>query len=467
MKPSPRGLARPLNSLSSRLLVLTILFVMVGEVLIYVPSISRFWQTYLQERLAAAHQASLAVLAAPTGRVPPSLAAELLRHAKVDSIALKLTKASYLMLGTPERADVTVDLDRATVLGLIRSAAATLTMGDRRLMVRGASPSDPEVGVEITLAEAPLRDAMLDYSWRILLLSIVISLVAATLVFLALRWLFVRPLRRLIDDIAGFRSAPEDASRGVVASERADEIGQAQRTVQDMQTALRGALRQRARLAATGAAVGKISHDLKNILATASIVSDRLTMSGDPEIKRQAGILEAAIDRAVLLCEDALRFARADEPELRLSRFDLRALVADVTEALAAGAPDRITFDNAVPAGTFVRADRDQIYRVLLNLGRNAVEAMKDGGSLAIAAAAEGDATRVTVADTGPGLPAKAREHLFEAFAGGARPGGTGLGLAIARELVHAHGGELTLVSTGAAGTTFAFTLPRPYGSVA
>jgi signal transduction histidine kinase len=434
-------------------------------VLIYVPSISRYWQNYLQERLASAHQASLAVLAAPTGRVPPSLATELLRHAKVRSIALKMRNASYLMLGQPVAVDAMIALDGATPWWLIRMAFTTLAEGDRRLSVIGTSPADPTIGVEVTLDEAPLLDAMLDYSWRILLLSIVISLVAASLVFLALRWLLVRPLRRLIDDIAGFRRAPEDASRAVVPSARSDEIGQAQRTVRDMQTALRGALRQRARLAATGAAVGKISHDLKNILATAALVSDRLTMSGDPEVKRQAGILETAIDRAILLCEDALRFARADEPELRLSRFRLRALVADVGEALAAGGTPAFQFDNEVPEDLEVRADRDQIFRVLLNLGRNAVEAMNGGGHLAIAATAADHVTRVTVRDDGPGLPAKAREHLFEAFAGGARPGGTGLGLAIARELVNAHGGELVLVATGSAGTTFALTLPQPYAA--
>ena len=452
-----------LRSLSARLLLLTILFIMVAEVLIYVPSISRFWESYLQERLAAAHQASLAVLAAPTGRVPPSLATELLRHAKVRSIALKMEQASYLMLGQPAPVEGSFDLGAAMPWNLIANAADTLVHGGRLLRVTGPSPADPAIGVEVTLDEARLYDAMLDYSWRILALSIVISLIAASLVFLALRWLFVRPLRRLTDDLVGFRQAPEDVSRTVAESARGDEIGVAQRAVRDMQMALRGALRQRSRLAAIGAAVSKISHDLKNILSTAALVSDRLANSGDPEVERQATVLMASIDRAAILCEDALRFARADEPEMRLTRFELRGLVDDVGQALAAGAEGRVAFENAVEPGAFVRADRDQIFRVLLNLGRNAVEAMKQGGMLRLGAEAANGGLRVIVADSGPGLPAKAREHLFEAFAGGARPGGSGLGLAIARELVHAHGGELRLVETGAAGTTFAFDLPQPY----
>jgi signal transduction histidine kinase len=67
----------------------------------------------------------------------------------------------------------------------------------------------------------------------------------------------------------------------------------------------------------------------------------------------------------------------------------------------------------------------------------------------------------ITVADTGPGLPAKAREHLFQAFQGGATKGGTGLGLAIAAELIRGHGGRLELRDTGGVGTTFAICLPK------
>ncbi|MEX2647932.1 MAG: HAMP domain-containing sensor histidine kinase [Alphaproteobacteria bacterium] len=463
MKNHRLALPTPSRSLSARLLVLTILFVMVGEVLIYVPSISRFRYVYLQERISAAYQASLAVEAAPGGRLAPELAAKLLEHARVASVALRRRNASYQILGEPDPIEERFELADDGPLILIRDAADTLVNGRRTILVSAPSPTDADVEVEVTLAENDLYAAMLDYSWRILVLSIIISLIAATLVFLALQWLFVRPLRRLIDDLAGFRAAPEDQSRTVVPGTRADEVGVGQRAVADMQTALRGALRQRSRLAAIGAAVSKISHDLKNILSTASLVSDRLAMSGDPEVKRQATVLIGTIDRAVVLCEDALRFARADEPELRLTRFDLRALVADVGEALGPRATDSFVLDNAVPEDSFVRADRDQIFRVLMNLGRNAVEAMKTGGRLTVAAAPHDGGLRVAVLDDGPGLPAKAREHLFEAFAGGARAGGTGLGLAIARELVRAHGGELVLDQTGPSGTRFSFTLPQPY----
>jgi signal transduction histidine kinase len=95
---------------------------------------------------------------------------------------------------------------------------------------------------------------------------------------------------------------------------------------------------------------------------------------------------------------------------------------------------------------------------VFLNLARNAVEA---GAHRLRFAAARDDATiAIEVADDGHGLPPKARENLFRPFFGSARPGGSGLGLAIARELVRAHGGELSLASATGAGTVFRLTPP-------
>jgi signal transduction histidine kinase len=458
-RPVMPSLAR---SLSSRLLLLTIAFVMIGEVLIYVPSIARFRLAYLQERLSAAHQAALAVEAAPGGRISPRLASQLLAHAKVASIAIRRESASYLMLGQPPAIAASYDLADPMVATLILDAFAVLGGADGLVGVRGPSPADPATEVEVTLDEGDLRAAMLDYSGRILVLSIVISLIAAGCVFLALQWMIVRPLRRLTEGLVAFRSAPEDASRQAEPQPRGDEIGFAQAEFANLQRELRASLRQRARLAAIGAAVSKIGHDLRNILATAALVSDRLAGSGDPEVRRQAPFLIAAIDRAVSLCEDALSFARADEPELRLTRFPLAPLVEEVRAAVAAD--PRIVWENTVGEDVTLRADRDQVFRVLLNLARNAAEAMAGGGVIRIEAEAAEATLVIRVADTGPGLPPRARDNLFRAFVGGAKPGGSGLGLAIARELVLGHGGELELVATGPGGTVFRIVLPRQPG---
>jgi signal transduction histidine kinase len=111
-----------------------------------------------------------------------------------------------------------------------------------------------------------------------------------------------------------------------------------------------------------------------------------------------------------------------------------------------------------IPPDLTIEADRDQLYRVFMNLARNAVEA--GAHRLSFSAMCEGRMLIVEVADDGPGLAPKARENLFRPFFGSARPGGSGLGLAIARELVRAHGGELTLASSTGAGTVFHLTLP-------
>lgn len=178
-------------------------------------------------------------------------------------------------------------------------------------------------------------------------------------------------------------------------------------------------------------------------------------------MRRQAPTLVAAIDRAAALCEDALRFARADEPELRLTRFGLASLVDDVRAAVVPTLGSALVWRNEVGEDVSLRADRDQIFRVLLNLARNAAEAMPAAGEIRVSTEPSVGMVTILIADSGTGLPSKARQNLFQAFAGGARPGGTGLDLAIARELMLGHGGELALVTTGATGTVFRITLPQ------
>ncbi len=465
MKPTKRFSLPPLTrSLSARLLVLTIAFVMLGEVLIFVPSIARFRLVYLQERLAAAHEATLALEAAPGGMLPPELSRELLRHARVRSIALRTPDAAFLMLGDPPAIDAAYDITDATPLVLIRDAfEALFQTGNRVLRVVGPSRMAPETMVDVTLDEAPMRAEMFDYAQRILVLSIVLSLLTAALVYISLQWLLVRPMRRITATLIAFRESPEDVSTDIEVSGRRDEIGIAQAELAEMQHGLRTALRQRAHLAALGAAVGKINHDLRNILSTAVLVSDRLVQSDDPEVRRDASALAQAIDRAVALCEDTLRFVRARGPELRLEPLDLRALVDEVRAALAIDGEGAIAWENAVPESFEIVADRDQLFRVFFNLAHNAVEAMNGGGAIRIEAGVRDGCALIDVADTGPGLPSRARAHLFEPFAASTRQGGTGLGLAIAREVARAHGGDVRLLQSDRTGTVFRVELPlRP-----
>lgn len=449
------------RGLSARLIVLTVCFVMLAEILIFVPSVSRFRLNYLQQHLDAAYQASLVVQASPDGVVSSDLAYELLDYVGVDSIALKMEHASYLMLGMPPAVETSYDLDKASIAQLIIDALTAMAVpAEGPIRVHGTPTRVPSVSVEVTLDSALLHQTVLDFGSRILLLSILISLITAGLVFLTLKRVMVRPIQRMTEDLIAFREAPEDVTRGIKVSNRRDEIGIAQRELAEMERGLRAALRQRARLAAVGAAVSKISHDLRNILSTAALVSDRLSTSDDPQVRRQAPLVLDAIDRAVKLCQDTLRFARADEPDLDIRRFELAPLIDEVIASLGTTPEQAVTCSNGVDASVVVQADRDQLFRVVLNLARNAVEAMAQrGGELKIASRREEAVTLIDVSDNGPGIPERIRNRLFEAFSGGAR--GTGLGLAIARELMRAHGGDLVLAETGPDGSRFQMTLPN------
>ena len=456
-------LPRGLYGLSARLLVLTVAFVMLSEVLIYAPSIARFRVDWLQSRIAAGHLSTLALEATPDQMVSEELKMELLDHA--GAYAVIIAKPGWLRLilakDMPPKADATYDLREASFLRLIVDAFMTLGLGgDRTLRVIGASPRDRAIVVEVLLDEAPLRTAMIYYSNRILALSLVISFLTASLVFLSLQWLLVRPLRRLTENMIAFRDAPDDSSTMIVPSTRADEIGVAQRELAQMESALRGALRQQHRLAALGSAVTKINHDLRNILAAARLISDRLADSNDPQVRKMAPTLLGSIDRAVALCGQTLDFARDDLPPPQRSRFRLGDLVDEVGSVVSLLTESRAVWDNAVAPEIDIDADRDQFFRVLVNLGRNAVEAGARRVRVGALAAASGDMS-IELSDDGPGLPAKARDKLFQPFASSARPGGTGLGLAIARELVRAHGGELALAATSPAGAVFRIDLPR------
>jgi len=346
------------------------------------------------------------------------------------------------------------------MLAMIGDAMMTLSMsGNRVLRVLGVAPKDPSVTVEVLLDEQPMRAEMWEFGARVLEVSLVVSLITGALVYLTLQWLMVAPLKRLTASMIAFRKNPEDASQTEAPGGRGDEIGLAQRELAAMQETVRQALKQKERLAALGAAVNKINHDLRGILSTVRLMSDRLSESDSPEVKRVTPGLIAAIDRAVALCTGTLNFTRQDGAKLNPGSFALRGLIAEIRENLAPP-PNGNGFAlvNEVPENFSIQADRDQLFRALENLARNAAEA---GARECLFRARRADGgTVIEVSDDGPGLAPKARENLFRPFAGSARPGGTGLGLAIAREVMRAHGGDIQLKTSTGTGTVFVLTLP-------
>lgn len=450
------------RGLSARVLLLTILFVMVSEVMIYAPSIARFRITWLEEKLNMGHLAILTLEATPDFMIDPELEVRLLNHVGARLIALRGADGKNLMLRGPTPpllVQATIDLADRGYLQAIQDGIDTLSQSRNRVLrVKGFSPRSADVVVDMVLDEWPLRQAMIAYSWRILGLSVVISLITAALVFAALQWLIVRPMRRLTGGMVAFRQDPEEMPPAFGTTKRGDEIGLAEREFAEMQDKVRQALIQKARLAALGTAVSKINHDLRGILATARLVTDRLAESDNPEVKRAAPSLLRALDRAVDLCSDTLNFTREGPPKPVLAPVALRDLVDEVGESLATLLANGKIWQNDVTAEMRVSADRGQLFRVLRNLGENALQA--GAARVTIAARLAKTSIEIEIADDGPGLPAKAIENLFVPFKGSVRHGGTGLGLAIARELLRGQGGDLSLARSDAAGAVFALNLP-------
>ena len=320
--------------------------------------------------------------------------------------------------------------------------------------------------VEIVIDNAPLQRAMLRFSRNILLLSLIISAITAALVYISLHYLFVRPLRRITANMILFREDPENPARVIAASRRTDEIGMTERELSAMQRNIASMFSQKNRLASVGLAVSKINHDLRNLLASAQLVSDQLSSLPDPKVQRFAPKLMRALERAIAFCQSTLSYGRVQEPPPDRRMIELEALIEDVRETLGLMADSRIGWIAAIEREIMVDADHDQLLRVLLNLARNAMQALEGRSpndpvrdQIRITGRREGAVVVIEVSDTGPGLSAKAREHLFEAFSGSTRTGGAGLGLAIAAELVRAHGGELHLVD-GTIGATFRVAIP-------
>jgi len=456
--------------LSGKLLFLTVLFVMVAEVLIYVPSVANFRLNWLNDRLAAAHTAALVLDAAPSGMVPESLARQILASIGAHAVAVKMGNERRLLAAANEPARVAQDIDMRSVRWwqAIMDAFDTLFFcrpGDT-VRVLGPAPMAKGEFLEIVLDEAPLYAAMWTFSVNILLLSLVISAITAALVYFALHYLLVRPMRRITGSMIAFRADPENPARIIAESGRSDEVGRAEGELAAMQRELASMLHQQSRLAALGLAVSKINHDLRNLLASAQLFSDQLSSSPDPKVQRFAPKLMRALERAIAYAQSTLSYGAAQEPPPERKTIEVEPLIEEVHEALGLTFDVPIRWIVSVERGLTVDADHDQLFRVLVNVARNAVQALETRGQrdpardqIRITGRREGGVVVLEVSDTGPGVPEKARAHMFQAFQGSARAGGTGLGLAIAAELVRAHGGEIRLVP-GTIGATFRITIP-------
>lgn len=457
------------RSLSSKLLLLTVLFVMLAEIFIFVPSLAFFRLNWLIDRLNLAQVAVLVAEAAPDGDLPEMLRKQLLSSAKVRMVALKRADQRRLILSEPLETPVgkTYDLrgDSRTT-SIRRSPAHLYELTRDAVMVFFDDPlnsirviGQPGMGagevIEIVMPVAPLKQAMVQHALNVFGLSLMISLLTAGAVYMTLNRLLVAPMMRLTEAMVRFSAQPEDASHIITPSGRSDEIGLAEAELAHMQTELHNALAQKTRLAALGLAVSKINHDLRNLLANALLLSDRLTSLPDPQVQRFAPKLIASLDRAIKFCNESLQFGRAAEPPPRRAPVELRSLAVEVGEGLGLPVPNKIDWRIEVEPKLVIDADRDQLYRVLSNLVRNSVDAIAAETPAPEAATAKfvklaarrvGATVEIDLTDNGPGLPRQARAHLFLPFQSSTRRGGTGLGLAIAQEIIAAHGGRISFV---------------------
>lgn len=454
--------------LSARVFVLAISFVMIAELLIFIPSVAQFRVSWLEDRLASAQIAALALLASEDNMVSDTLREELLLNAQVKGVVLQRSDQKHLILSDdmPPMSGAFFDLDHQSFLQTVTDAfGALIRQQPRYIRVRGMALNEPGGYVEILIDEEPLCAAMFDYGRNIFLLSLLIAFIAGGLLYLALAGLLISPLQRLIQAMTGFRAQPQSDRYLVSPSARHDEIGDAESALAHMQTDIQNYLKMQARQAALGRAVQKINHDLRNIFATVHLLSDRLGESNDPAVQRVAPRFVNAIDRALSMSQHVLQYGSAEEAAPKVQNVNLRHLVDEARLATLAEDQDStaIQFDNQIDEDLSVFADPDQLFRILMNVSRNAVQAfgqVKHPGQIIVAARRRDNVIEIDVSDNAGGVPKSLQPTLFEPFATSSHTDGTGLGLAIARELAQGHGGSIALHASGPDGSCFRVTLP-------
>lgn len=257
------------------------------------------------------------------------------------------------------------------------------------------------------------------------------------------------------------RISAEDLSGRLNLPATHDEVGRLAATFDEMLARLDEAFCRERQF------IADASHELRTPLAAMQAI-----LSATRERRRAVEDYELALadladetDRLRGLTEDLLRLARGETQQVGVrEQVDLSTLLRDVTDSLRPLAEAKglaLTCD--VPAGLSLIGDSDALIRLFVNLLDNAVK-YTERGTIAVAGRADADGLRVTVADTGIGIPAEHLPHVFDRFYRvdkGRAERGTGLGLAIALEIARAHGGALTVASTPGAGTTFTVYLPR------
>ena len=446
------------HSLSFRLFAMTLAAILLVELLIFMPSASSQRTNWIETRVEAARTAALALEAAPSRMVSAELSDELLESAEVLGVGELVPDIDGgqrdQLLPAREiegRELVRVNLFNRSLLGSIGAAFGTLFAPEGRVLLVTAPGSKFGRTIEVLMDEAPLKEELWAFAWRILYLSLIISIVVAVFLYGLLYGLVVKPMQRVTESVEQFRANPGGWTRSLPPTTRKDEIGRAQNALSDMEEAVSESFRQRKRLAELGEAVAKITHDLRNSLAAAQLVSDRLSKSEDPRVQATVPRLERALRRAIKLATHTLEYGKSDTDDVNLQEINLFDCIEEASLEGINGSGASVDWVNDIPPATRVTADPEHLHRIASNLIRNAAQAIEEEGEVS----AIWEEGALLIVDNGPGLPERARENLFTPFAGSSKRDGTGLGLAIARDLARSMGCDLVLESSDETGTVF------------
>ena len=456
--------------LTSKLLVVTLILAIICELAVLVPSIMNFQNSWIHDKLYEADFDANLMMSSQTisSDLQTSLQTHLLDSVRADSIAVKEGQVRKLIAGrgVPLLDAKEFNLDSASMLSALTQSIDTLLFGNNRVLIlTGTSQFSESRIIEVVIMESYLRSDLINFTLQILGFSIPILIVISTLVFFLLQHMFVRPVQRLSDCIEGFAENPEDPEKIIIPSTRTDEIGLVEQNLADMEHRLVSSIQEHRHLANLGLAVSKINHDLRNMLASAQLLLERLEDLPDPTVQRLAPKIILTLDRAVAYTRAVIDYGKTTEAPPKREIFYLSSLVNDVGELLSLDTNEKIKWENKVSDEIEVDADPEHLFRVLMNLCQNSLQALESTKTpvilkqITVSAERQGSVVQIQVADTGPGVPSVARNKIFHAFESAFKTGGFGLGLAIATELIDAHGGKIVLKESDN-GAIFEISIP-------
>ncbi len=256
------------------------------------------------------------------------------------------------------------------------------------------------------------------------------------------------PIERLVDDMTAFAKDPYEPRGGMIYSQNDGIISEAQTALDELQRSTRRELVQRDKLATIGEAAAKVNHDLRNVLASAMLVSDSLDQIDDPKIRASSRVVKRAIERGAILCSQMMTFIKSPEninPETSLITDLMQECAEEIGIEVNYSGPDELVVDS----GYF--------FRLIHNIVHNAKTA---GATLVhVEIWKAGSYAVMDISDNGPGIPQEMKDLLFKPFTGSTR-GSSGLGLCISRDIAIAHGGDLRLTRSNENGSEFRLRLP-------